>query len=161
MSTINLSCPFPENINPLSPNGFMFQIERLPEMKYFCQQAAIPGISLPTANMATPMVSIGFKGEQLEYDVLTVQFLIDSEMKNYRAINKWMTDNFPTDGNVDAKPSDGYLHVLGSSNQVIQTIQFANMLPISLEALTFNSTNQDVQYLVGSATFRYTYYHFV
>lgn len=161
MNTQILSCPFPDNINPLSPNGFMFHIERLPDMKYFCQQASIPTITLPTANLSTPMVSIGFKGEQLEYQELTVQFLVDSKMANYRAINKWMTDSFPIEGNVDAVPSDGYLHVLDSSNSVVQSILFTNMLPISLEALTFNSTNQDVQYLVGSATFRYTYYKFI
>lgn len=161
MSIINLSCPMPENVNPLSPNGFMFQIQKLPTLTYFCQRVSLPPVSLPTANQATPFVSIGFKGEVLDYADLTVEFLVDSKMENYKAINQWMTDGFPNNEPPEDFFSDGFLHVLDTQNNVIQSIQFANMTPISLEGLTFDTTSADVQYLVGSATFRYTYYKFV
>lgn len=161
MGTINLSCPMPENVNPLNPNGFMFQIQMLPSIMYFCQRVSLPSVSLPTANQGNPFVVIGHKGDTLEYSDLTVEFLVDSKMENYKAINSWMTDGFPNSSPPEDFFSDGYLHVLDAQNKVIQSIQFANMLPISLEGLTFESTSSDVQYLVGSATFRYTYYKFI
>lgn len=151
----------PENVNPLSPNGFMFQIQKLPGLTYFCQKVNLPSVSLPTANQGTPFVTVGHKGEALDYADLTVDFLVDSKMENYKAINHWMTDGFPDDVPPEDFFSDGFLHVLDPQNKVIQSIQFANMLPVSLEGLTFESTSSDVQYLVGSATFRYTYYRFV
>lgn len=161
MNKINLSCPMPENINPLSPNGFMFQIQKLPSLTYFCQRVNLPAISLPSAEQATPFVNIPHKGEILEYSDLTVEFLIDSRMENYKAINQWMTDGFPDNEPPEDIFSDGHLHVLDIHNQVIQTIQFVNIVPISLEGMMFESTSSDVQYLVGSATFKYTYYKFV
>jgi len=40
-------------------------------------------------------------------------------------------------------------------------LQFIDMFPITIESLMFASTNTDVQYLVGQATFRYGYYKFL
>lgn len=157
-----ITCPSPENVNPLSPNGFMFQIQKLPEITFFCQEASIPAMSLPAAEQNTPMVLVPQKGEQLSYSDLTITFLVDSHLANYKAINKWMTDGFPgSDHTAEIFHSDGFLHILGPNNQVIQTIQFAEMLPVSLEALNFTSTSNDVNYLTGSVTFRYMYYNFV
>lgn len=159
MPILNLS--FPENVNPLSPNGFWFSVQKLPEVTYFCQQIELPSVSLPTANQATPFVEIGHKGEQLDYADLTIQFIVDSKMANYKAINRWMTDGFPDNAPPEDFHSDGQLIVLDANNNAVQTIQFANLIPISLDGLTFSATNNDVQYLIGSATFRYTYYTFV
>ena len=155
-----ITCPSPDNINPLSPNGFMFHVEKLPSIKYFCQQASIPTMSLPAAEQNTPMVLVPQKGEQLSYSDLTVTFLVDSNLENYKAISHWMTDGFPNKEDATLN-SDGFLHVLGPNNGVVATIQFAELIPVSLEALTFSSTNTDVQYLTGSVTFRYLYYKFI
>lgn len=155
-----ISCPTPENINPLSPNGFMFQIQKLPEVTFFCQEASIPSVSLPAAEQNTPMVLIPQKGEQLAYSDLTITFLVDSKLANYKAINHWMTDGFP-DRDDPTLHSDGFLHILGPNNTIIQSVQFADMLPVSLEALNFTATSDNVNYLTGSATFRYTYYKFI
>jgi hypothetical protein len=57
--------------------------------------------------------------------------------------------------------SDATLQILAGNNQVSQTLQFVDMFPITVESLMFASTNTDVQYLVGQATFRYGYYKFL
>lgn len=117
-------------------------------------------------------------GDMLEYSPLTVQFLVDQKMENYRAIHNWLTGlGFPEDHSqysemleksvVQSKSSlarsfsDGTLGILDNTGSTIQTIQFVDLFPESLESLTFTSTSQDVQYLVGSATFRYSYYKFI
>ena len=161
MSVFNLSCPMPENVNPLSANGFMFQIQKLPGLTYFCQRVNLPSLSLSTASQATPFGPFGQKGDVLEYADLTIEFLVDAKMENYKAINKWMTDGYPDNTPPEDFFSDAFLHVLDTNNVAAQTIQFVNMTPISLEGITFETTSTDVQYLVGSATFRYTYYKFI
>lgn len=117
-------------------------------------------------------------GDMLEYSPLTVQFLVDQKMENYRAIHNWLTGlGFPEDHSqysdmleksvVQSKSSlarsfsDATLGILDNTGSTIQTIQFVDLFPESLESLTFTSTSQDVQYLVGSATFRYSYYKFI
>ena len=177
MTTRTLTCPLPENINPLSPNGYMFTLQRLPELSYFCQEVSLPAITLPEATQLNPFSKIPLSGDQIEFDTLRIQFLIDDKMKNYRAIHDWIVglgfpennsqytqtievSNMPGLSEVAKSTSDATLIILGNNNIPIQAIQFADCVPESLESITFVSNNQDVQYLIGSASFRYTYYKF-
>ena len=173
-----LSCPIPNNINPLSPNGFQFSIGRLPELSYFCQEAVIPSINLGSPDFATPFSNKAIAGEIITFDQLSIQFLVDEKMSNYKGIWNWMIGlGFPEsyqqyidmqNSNPSSLLSDnaknysgGFLQVLGSNNSVVQTIEFIDLIPLSLSGLTFQSTNQDVQYIVGQAVFKYDYYKFV
>ena len=155
-----LSCPLPQILNPLSPNGFMFKISKLPDLTYWCQRITLPALTLPVATQATPFVQIGQTGDTLDYADLTVEFLVDSQMSNYIAVHNWLTNGFPGQTPANGTFSDATLHVLGAQNETVRTIRFADVTPTSLEGLTFESTASDVQYLGGSITFRYTYYEF-
>jgi hypothetical protein len=177
MTVRTLSCPIPENINPLSPNGYLFSIAKLPELTFFCQEVTLPGISMVTIEQANPYVKIPQPGEMLDFDPLQVQFLVDNKMSNYRAVYDWLYAlGYPKD-NADAVDyaaanlglatrmnetmfSDATLTILDNTNNPIQTVSFTDVFPSSIQSLTFSSTNTDVQYLVGSATFSYTMYKF-
>lgn len=176
MTTI--STPIPENINPLSPNGFNFSITKLPELSFFCQEINIPGILLGDPMQANPFSSAPLPGDHITWDTLNVKFLIDSKMSNYLAIYNWIIalgfpqsyDQYTTFVNTDQKTlyselaksySDGVVQILLPNNNIAKSIQFVDMFPVSLDSITFASTNTDVQYLVGNATFRYNYYKFL
>lgn len=155
----------------------MFSIQRLPSVSYFCQEVNLPTLVLGSVQQSTPLSQAILAGDTLEYSPLTLQFLVDDGMNNYKSIHNWMTGlGFPEDhaqyqamldessipgSNLKKSYSDGTLTVLGANNSAVQTIQFIDLIPESLDSLTFLSTNQDVQYLVGSATFRYSYYKFI
>jgi hypothetical protein len=98
-------------------------------------------------------------------------------MTNYQAIYNWIVAlGFPNSyeqyttfvSNEDrgaiselAKNySDATLQILGANNQAVKTVQFIDLFPVTLDSLLFQGTNTDVNYLVGSATFRYGYYKF-
>ena len=161
-----ISCPIPDNINPLSPNGFMFGISKLPTLKFFCQQVNLPGITLGAPEFGNPFNVAPIPGETLTYDQLTVQFLINEDMSNYQAIYTQYTtflndaDQIAT-GELAKNYSDATLQILGSNNTVVKNVQFYDMFPITLDSLVFQATNQDVNYLIGNATFRYGYYKFL
>jgi len=176
--TSTLSCPVPSNINPLSPNGFMFSIQKLPELTFFCQQVNLPGITLGSPDFSNPLLPQPIPGEILTYDQLIVQFLVDEQMTNYQAIYNWIVGlGFPNDHKqyaafiksdtrniVEELPknySDATLQILGSNNQAVKTVQFVDLFPIAIDSLVFQGTNTDVNYLVGNATFRYGYYKFL
>ena len=178
MTTRILTCPVPENINPLSPNGYMFSLEKLPSLSFFCQEVTLPSLTLPEATQLNPFTKISLAGDQLEFDSLRVQFLVDEKMENYKAIHYWLislgfpenheqyknymeTVSIPGLSEVARSSSDATLTILGNTNNPVQTIQFNDCIPESLESLTFISTNQDVQYLIGSVTFKYTNYKFL
>jgi hypothetical protein len=167
----------PENINPLSPIGFRLSIQKLPTVSYFCQEATIPDVTLGAIPFATPLSMIQVPDDILTYGDLVVNFLVDENMTNYKALYNWMkglgfpsdhieySDFIATDAQLGKSEfaknySDGSLSVLSSANNVVQTIKFIDLYPMSLGSLQFGSNQSDVQYLVGNATFRYTYYEF-
>jgi hypothetical protein len=171
-----LTCPVPTNINPLSPNGYRFSIQRIPETTYFCQEVNLPSVTLGNITITTPFVNYPVPGDQMEFGDLTVQFLVDAEMTNYKALFNWLRGlGFPesysqyteqaTSGisrsENTATVSDATLTILGSNSADIATIVFKDCFPISIDSLQFTSTSQDVQYLIGNATFRYSYYNFI
>jgi hypothetical protein len=172
-----ISCPVPTNINPLSPNGFMFGIQKLPNISFFCQSVNLPGITLGAPEFGNPFNVAPIPGETLIYDQLTVQFLVDEQMANYQSIYNWIValgfpesyDQYVTfvDGDTNnyselAKNySDATLQILTANNVTARTVQFIDLFPVSLDSLQFAGTNNDVQYLIGNATFRYGYYKFL
>ena len=177
MSNRTISCPIPENTNPLSPNGYMFSISKLPELTFFCQEVSLPAISMTPIEQANPYVKVPQPGEMIDYDPLVVQFLVDNKMNNYKAIYNWFyalgnpessagsafttTNPELATATNDTLFSDATLTILDNTNNPIQTIQFVDIFPTSLQSLTFSSTNNDVPYLIGNVNFAYTLYKFI
>ena len=98
-------------------------------------------------------------------------------MDNYKALYDWLKGlGFPTEHQeysdfiaqdqqankmeLSKNYSDASLSILSSNNQVVKTLRFVDMFPISLASLQFGSNLSDVNYLQGNAIFRYTYYEF-
>lgn len=173
-----LTCPIPNNINPLQSNGFLFTVNKLPEISFFCQEATLPGMDLPRAIQATPLIDDSHPGDKLTFADLQITFLVDEEMKNYKAVADWMMGlgfpkshsqftqwisqhrTFPSDGDGAASVSDGVLQVLNSSNNTIHSILFRDMFPSSLSSLQLQSTSGDTTYLAATVSFAYTLYEF-
>ena len=171
-----MTISIPQGLNPLSPNGFNFSISKVPNVTFFCQQASIPGITLGDPSFSTPFSTQPLPGDTLSYEPLTVQFLIDEEMLNFNIVYNWIVAlGFPesysqyttllandkTQYDELAKNlSDGTLQILDSNNNPIRSITFYDMFPTALETLTFASTNDGVNYLIGSATFKFGHYKF-
>ena len=173
-----LACPVPSNINPLSPNGFRFSIQKAPTVTYFCQEVNLPGITIGSPEMNTPFSVQPIPGEMLTYDTLNVRFLIDEDMANYIQVHNWLIalgfpenyDQYITFNSTDDRQllnelaknySDATLEILGSNNVAVQTVQFHDVFPLSITTLQFQATNSDVQYLVGDVIFRYARYKFL
>lgn len=168
-----LTCPFPSDINTLSNVGFQFNITKIPEITYFCQTADLPEMSLGDASQKTSLVDLPLPGDKIQYSPLKIDFLVDSTMTNYKAVHNWMVGlGFPesheqftklqNDNTLDNsfEYSDGTLTILNSSNTSTATVSFIDLFPVSLNTITFSAKETDIIYVVGSATFLYSYYHF-
>jgi hypothetical protein len=174
---LTTSCPVPSNINPLSSNGFNFSITKLPKVSFFCQEVQIPNLSLPMYEMMTPLSTLPFSGEVLNFDDLNIQFIVDENMSNYVSIYNWMIGlGFPESNEqfsgfinsqdtgysrTNREYSDATLSILGSNNVTVKTVKFIDIIPTNLSAVTFQSTSTDVQYIVGNATFKISRYEFI
>ena len=74
----------PENKNFLSPIGFQFAIQRLPNVNYFCTSASIPEISVGEVETQNPFIRLPTPGEKLAFGQLQLQF-----RHWYQPIQQW------------------------------------------------------------------------
>lgn len=175
------SCPFPENLNPLSPNGYQLVIDTLPGVVFFSQTVNIPGITMPESIQYTPLSDVGVPAEKINFENLVVQFLVDENMSNYKNIFRWMQgltfpdnnnqwvqylagetfeQNQPNESELAKMYSDARLIILGNNNNSIQTLKFSDIYPIALSPLQFTNISTDVEYLQATVEFKYTTYDF-
>lgn len=170
----NLTCPN-HDMNFLSPNGFVLQIERLPLVSFFSQSVQLPGLSVGNLEQPTPLSRIKIPGDIMDFQPLVVPFAVDENMNNYMEVLSWMVGlTFPQDYEQYIKElstresrgvselaknySDAKLFVLNSHNNVVRTFTFVDCFPISLEGAGFDTRNTDVQYVSTNLTLEYTYF---
>ncbi len=77
----------PEIINNyLSPASFTISIDRMPNVEFFTQSVSIPGVSGSPVEFATPLRTMYQPQDQLNYDDITISFIVDEQMNNYKEI---------------------------------------------------------------------------
>ena len=82
----NSACP----ANFLTGVGFQFQLIKYPKVSFFCQSATVPGISLPVATQSTRYNAIPHPGDEINFEDLNVQFIVDENMSNYITMHNWV-----------------------------------------------------------------------
>ena len=164
-----------DNRNFLSPTGFQFTLNRTPKVVYFGNRVNIPGLSLGVANQPTYLKDIPIPGDKLEFDDLTLTFLIDEDLKNYIEIQNWMRglgfpeslteiydlqkeDDYP-DSKLMNIYSDATLIILSSQQNPKLKVEFKDVFPYSLTTLDFDATATDIEYFTAEVSFKYSIYN--
>ena len=146
-------------INFLSPLGFRFQLNRAPNVEYFCQGVTLPTISMNEILQPNPFNVIPRPGDKITYEPLVLRFRVDEEMINYLEIHDWLIElGYPENFDQYEKQtvySDGSVIVLTSNNNPKMRIAFEDMFPLSLSPLEFNTMQTEIEYLEAEVTFRY------
>lgn len=157
----------PTNINYLSPVGFRFNVEYLPNTNWFITSVNLPGISLGEAVQPTPLMPTYVPGNDIAFDPLTVTFLVDEDLQNWRELFDWMMGiGFPNDyDEYKAQKalqiySDASLSILNSNMNVNYVIKFEDLHPTSLSEIQFDSGSSDVEPPTATITFRYLHYSY-
>jgi len=154
----------PTNRNRLTSNRFMFVMTRLPYVTYFCQRVNLPSLGFGTSIQSNPTaVEIKRPGTRLVYEDLQVGFVVDEEMKNWLEIHNWMTKISTYDTiyeylREEQKVSDAMLYVLSPTYKPLLTVHFYDVYPVFLTSIDFDSTSQDSEVVVSTATLSYTHY---
>ena len=81
----------PDKLDYASPTQFRFGIHQLPKVEFFTTTATVPAIALSDVVIPTPFKSIPMQGDQLTYDNLTINFIVDEYLENYLSIHEWLT----------------------------------------------------------------------
>lgn len=158
------------NKNFLSPLNFKFQLRRAPHVNFFIQKINIPGISLPRVETTNPLLNIAYAGDHLEYGTLEMTFKVDEDLQNYLEIHDWLRgqgklsfSEYRALANVKSYTGEGLksdisLTVLTSNKRANYEVVFKDAFPLSISGIDFDTTDDDVQHVSASASFRYVYY---
>ncbi len=175
----------PENRNLLSPNGFIFSINKMRTVDFFCQSASIPAMTMEGVQQGTRFNKVWHPGDEITYEPLALRFLVDENLKNYYQVHDWMrgiatpksskefyfdrgtkqsqnpvptTDNFL--GTDNQWVSDCSLFILSSNYQPVAEFVFRDAFPISLSTLAFDTAVADIQFFTAEVYLRYTYFDY-
>lgn len=160
-------------LNMLSPLNFKFTLKRAPNLNFFVQKINIPGISLPKVDTPNPLIKIPLSGDHLEYDELDVTFKVDENLQNYLEIHNWVRSLgkpfFEEYANLSKKAiytgeglkSDIVVTVLTSQKNPNYEFVFKDAHPISISSISFESTDESVNYIEATARFVYTIFDIV
>ena len=176
----------PDKLDYASPTQFKFGILQLPKVEFLTVSANVPGISGTPAVVNPPFKNIPTMGDKLEYENLSISFIVDEYLENYLSIYNWITgQGFPESRQqfVDFRDttsetsdlntaregrkgdrsmySDATLTILSNKNNPIVEVRFKDMFPISLGELSYDQAADDITTLSVDVTFKYQQYTIV
>jgi len=157
----------PTNTNYLNPTFFRFYLQRVTGVTYFCQAVNLPGLSVPSLSSSTYFADAKYAGAKPNYDDLTVRFIVDEDLVNWREIHDWMksfanSDDFlDYSGSEDKHHSDATLALTTSGMNTNLEVKFKNCFPINLSSIDFDSAVTDLDSITAEVTFSYDTYEIV
>ena len=122
-ATLASKQPSGAGLDYADPTKFKFQISKLPRVEFNSIQASIPGISLTELNQPTRLQQIRIPGNDLTFEDLSVTFLVDEDLTNYRSVHDWMAGlaQVDSDEKYQALLSSGEDRMPGSKSRGVQT----------------------------------------
>lgn len=155
----------PENINQLSPVGYKFVIENLPNTSWFITAVSLPGVSLGAAPFPTPFLQTTVPGETMTFEDLNITFIIDEDMSTWLEIFDWIAglgfpEEYPQYASQKAKflTSDATLIILNSDMRPNFHFKFRDLFPVGLSEIAFDSSSTEITTLKAAVSFKYLSY---
>ncbi len=98
MTTTNSYSRQPTKLDYASPTQFKFSIIKLPKVEFFVTEINLPGIELNSLTQNTTLKQIPIPGNDLQYDPLSLSFMVDENFENYQEIHGWLVGlGYPRD----------------------------------------------------------------
>ena len=166
MTTETLLTKIPENSSFLQPTKFTLVFPTLPFLRYFGQTAVVPAISTSPVSIETPFSNTWRHGDKLVYDELSVNAIIDEDMRTWEETQKWLVSltkpqEFPQYIRYHDRKAmvyhDAILTINTNANIPNIRFKFTNLHPVSLGAVNFSVTENADTILTADILFRYDY----
>ena len=158
----------PTNLNQLNVVSFDVSFSRLPAVQYFCQRISLPTVVLGETNEPSPFLNLPLEGDTLTFEAMSLSFIVDEDLQNYREIYNWLTAlGFPREygqfaalketasGSEETKYSDLTIVLHTNKSNPNYRIKFTDCFPTSLSSIQFDATPTGMDPIVVDATFNF------
>lgn len=171
MEQVNNDIELNDNLNA---DKFKIVFQQLKGVEILCKTAPIPSITGNSIPITNPYSSYHVQGTKLEYEPLTIGFLVDRNLVSYRQVHEWMTSiHAPQDSQqykefIEKRARDlpsgnrfsvdaSLFSLTNSMNANIEFV-FRNIFPTSLSSIDFNVEGSPNNNVIATATFQYDYF---
>jgi hypothetical protein len=146
--------------NFLNPTSFVLSLDSqtYPNAEFTVQTMVLPDVTTAGAVYATRSRNITIGSDKIEYGPFECSFLVDEDLTNYKEIYDWLYAQVDATG---ANVRDITLSILSSANNVNKQIRFIDAHPTNLSSLPFDITTTDIEYLVATVSFEYSYFEII
>lgn len=161
--------------NNLNRNKFKLLFREIKNTEFLCNQANVPGLSASSLEIPNQFNKIYVQGKKLNYDQLTINFIVDENMNSYKEIYAWMLGiyspmqfaqfvQFQNDLNLpkfikgNRIGFDASLITLTNANNINLELNFVHLFPVNLSSIDFGL--DQTSEVTATATFQYDYYTF-
>jgi len=160
----------PSTNNYLATNYFQFVLGRAPLLTYFCQSVNLPSLTIGFADVPVAGIGVPFRNPvgRYSYEQMTVSFIVDEEMKNWREIHDWMRSLSTAESMGNQKDAEVIPHeekfdtatliIMNSAYQPNIRVTVNELFPVGISGIQFSSVSVDTEPVVATATFAYTSY---
>jgi hypothetical protein len=162
------------NTDLLQSAKFIFSIPRLTATQFFCQAINIPGLNAQSATQPTPLIDLNVPGDKLNYDDLTVEFLVDEELLSWLAVHDWLKGITKSTSFEDYKNlkhlsmysetvpypqyADAELTTLSANNTPKTKIKFVDLFPVALSGIPLDIRVGSEHTITATSTFKFKRY---
>jgi len=157
-----------QDYNTLKSNAFTFMLQRIPETAFRVTACNLPTINVPQPDENIPGATQFWAGTYTEFDEITLRFIVDENLKNYRELYNWITRQRYASSTIEVPNnqleedfySDGALITLTNAANPNIIIRFIKMFPVSLGEVSFDVSTTPPTPVSTTVTFRYSYFKF-
>jgi hypothetical protein len=162
--------PCQNDINNLYGNYFTLVINRgTTILELMVQKANLPGITVPDQSQPTIFgTTVPVPTLVAQFEPLTIEFLVDANLANWKSIYSWMRDITNIENASDYNLAYRDWHYTASlilhapincdDPNPILTVEFNHLIPTRLSGLILQVDVPDAPILKASCTFKYSYY---
>lgn len=164
-----------KTLDNLNISSYRVDIEKLPFFNYKIKEVDMPSFTLPSVNSPNPMQTMKVPGDHLEFDPLTMNFIIDENLYNYCGIMNWMFGlGFPNSfedfqkligegvtatskrSYTARETSDITIHLLSNHQNSNRVVKFYNAFPTTLSGVSLSNRNSTSNQIEATVTFEFT-----
>ena len=144
-------------------SNWQIQLKDQTHVEFFCQEAAIPGITIGTIANRYQSMDDKRPGDSINFNDLTLTIICDEDLSAFKEILKYlnMTHDVRTN-EIQVQPEvfDSYLYITTNKNNIQYKLHFYDMWIESISDLVLQTITGDDNSISFTVGLKYNYYTF-
>lgn len=146
---------------------FKLTFDKIPNVTFTSYSVTLPPVSLNPIIQPTPLRDRPVPGDKLNFEPLTLNYIVQENLANYLELLKWMKGLGRTTDTEDYRRykalnqnqySDGQLIILSNKYNPLVKVTFVDCWPSNIGALNYDTQASDAAIVTSDATFNYSYF---